>query len=86
MITLPHMTCEANNNITRESIWSIIRRLQVPEYLTEKVKVTYKNCIYCVKTNARRLELFETSSGMRQGRVLSSVLFNVIMDKTVTKI
>jgi hypothetical protein len=33
-----------------------LRRLEVPENLTEEVKLTYNDCTNCVKTNLGRPE------------------------------
>jgi hypothetical protein len=50
------------------------------------VKNTCEKTANCVKTNKGKSSWFETRSGVRQGSVLSPILFNVMMNKICTKV
>jgi hypothetical protein len=50
------------------------------------VKLTYSDCTNSVKTELARSAWLKTSSGARQGSVLSPILFNSMMDKTANKV
>jgi O-phosphoseryl-tRNA(Cys) synthetase len=50
------------------------------------VKNTYKRAINCGKTHMKQSAWFETISGLRQGSVLSLILFNIIIKNVCNKI
>jgi hypothetical protein len=52
----------------------------------EKMENTYEKTINCVTTNKGQSSWFETRLGIRQGSVLSPVLFNVMMNEICNKI
>jgi retron-type reverse transcriptase len=51
-----------------------------------KVKNTYNRTVTCVKTNKKQSAWSQTRSGVRQGSVLSPILFNIIINYICKKI
>jgi hypothetical protein len=50
------------------------------------VKNKYKRTINCNKTSEGQAAWFETRSGMRQGSILSLILFTIIMNDVCNKV
>jgi hypothetical protein len=49
-------------------------------------KNSYRDCTDCVKTKLGKREWFKTSTGMRQGSVFSSVLYNGMLAETCNEV
>ncbi|VDP20061.1 unnamed protein product [Heligmosomoides polygyrus] len=76
---------KAFDSVHRESLWSILRIYGIPQPFVEIFKKLYKNSSCCVKTNAIHTTFFEVVTGVRQGCVLSTLLFNVALDFIMRK-
>jgi Reverse transcriptase (RNA-dependent DNA polymerase) len=54
--------------------------------MIDHIKSTYKNCESRVQTSAGVTTWFSVNSGVRQGSVLSPLLFAVVMDDIMRKV
>jgi len=65
------------DSIHRHSLWKILRAYGIPSQLTEIMKSLYDNFTGCVGDGDI---LFEVHTGVRQGCVMSTLLFNLVVD------
>jgi hypothetical protein len=77
---------KAFNSVKREEITRSSIEIGVSADLLRKVKNTYKSTINFVKINKERSVSYEPRLGLRQGRVLTPILFNIIMNDVCNKI
>ncbi|VDP12047.1 unnamed protein product [Heligmosomoides polygyrus] len=75
---------KAFDSTHRESLWSILRIYGIPQPFVVFTKL-HKNSSCCVRTNAMHTTFFEVVTGVRQGCVLSPLLFNVALDFIMRK-
>ena len=74
---------QAYDSIHRPSLWNILREFNIPEKLISLIKACYVNSKCVVKVGGKETEEFDVLSGLRQGCILSPVLFNLVMEKIV---
>jgi hypothetical protein len=74
---------EANDTITRNEIYVIMAELDFPTTNTSNQN-NADNCC-CVKIQKESSDFFETLKGIRQGNVLSTLLFNVVLKVIVLR-
>ena len=74
---------KAFDRVPRQKIWEALKDnyYGVPEKLARAIYNTYENIRARVKTNNENEDWFEIQSGVRQGSVLSPLLFILFMDK-----
>jgi hypothetical protein len=77
---------KAFDSVKKEEISKSLEKIGIAAYFLRKVKNTYKRTINCVKTNKGQSAWFETKSGVRQGSILSPILFNIIVNDVCNKI
>jgi hypothetical protein len=65
--------------VRRETIWEGLERIRIPN--GRRIKKICDYCLSAVQVGNEYSEWFETQTGVRQGRVLSPVLFNVVTVK-----
>ena len=68
---------KAFDSVHRYSLWKILRAFGIPSHLTEIIKRFYGNVIYSVGDGDI---LFEVHTGVRQGCVMSTLLFSFAVD------
>ena len=68
---------KAFDSIHRDSLWSILRHYGIPSKLVHLIKSFYDNFRYSVGHSDT---FFEVKTGVRQGCVMSAVLFNLAID------
>ena len=68
---------KAFDSIHRDSLWQILRAYGIPQRIINIIKCFYSNFTCC--TGQRDLS-FEVKTGVRQGCVMSSMLFNIAID------
>ena len=73
---------KAFDSIHRESLWSILRHYGIPTKLVQTIKSFYSNFRCSVGHNGT---LFDVKTGVRQGCVMSAVLFNIAIDWVMRK-
>jgi hypothetical protein len=73
---------KAFDRIPRSILWNILRRREysVPKKLITAIKGTYFNSLCKVKTQTGNSEWLEINTGVKQGSVLSPILFITFMD------
>ena len=72
---------QAYDSIHRPSIWRILKEFGVPEKLIRLIQVCLSNTTAQVKISGKLSDLFDILSGLKQGCVLSVLLFNIVMEK-----
>ena len=73
---------KAFDSIHRESLWKILRSYGIPAKLVDIIKSFYNN-FTCSLQNSNIM--FQVKTGVRQGCVMSSVLFNMVIDWVMRK-
>ena len=72
---------KAYDSVDHSALLAILKHYKVPQQLIDIIKKMYTGTWCCVRTAERTLEDFEVKTGVRQGCVLSSLLFNRFMDR-----
>ena len=74
---------KAFDRVPREKIWEAMNDeyYEIPEKLKRAIYKTYKNIKCRVKTHLENDDWFDVKSGVRQGSVLSPLLFILFLDK-----
>ena len=74
---------KAFDRASRQKIWTSLERRGTNKNLINAIKNLYKeNSSYVIHRN-RKTDTFKTNIGLRQGGVLSPILFNVLMDDII---
>ena len=86
----PFYTCfidfeKAFDSVDRESIWNILLHYGVPIKFVDIIKALYEGFSCQVIYAGKLSESFEISSGVRQGCLLSTFLFLVVLDWVTKK-
>ena len=68
------------DRVNREALWKVLRMYDVDGKLLNGIKSMYVNSLACVKVMRGVSECLKINSGMRQGCIISSWLFNVYID------
>ena len=75
----------AFDSVHRSSLWSILRKLGIPEKLVRVLSSFYCNGLSKVKVYGELSEGFPIATGVRQGCIISPCLFNVVLDYIMKK-
>ena len=67
-------------------MWNVIEEVSTPRKLINMVKVSYRNSKSCVQVGRKKTNSFEIETELRQGCLLSPMLFNLISEKVVHSI
>jgi len=77
LLFLLFIDCEkAKDNVNRDKLWEMMDN-KIPNYLLNKIKCIYRN------TNDDISEPIHINKGVRLGRGLSPVLFNIYINKII---
>ncbi len=68
---------KAFDSVHRESLWCTLRTYGIPNHMVKLIKSFYNNYNCCVGGSGI---WFEVTTGVRQGCVMSALLFNLIID------
>ena len=71
---------KAFDSLHRPSMWNILRSYGIPVKIINMIKLLYDGSTSCVRVGGRNTESFEITSGVKQGDVLSPVIFIVVVD------
>ena len=74
---------KAYDRLPRERVWKALEDKQVSKGLVDRIKSTYRQSLGCVQTRGGRTNWFEMKNGLRQGSVLSPLLFIIVMDELI---
>lgn len=72
---------KAFDRVRRQTVWDILEKRKVDKHLIEAVKSVYRKSINYVIYRNMKSDTFETPEGLRQGGVLSPILFCLFMDE-----
>ena len=72
---------KAYDSVDRSALFAMLRHYRVPQQLIDIIKELYTGTWCCVRTTDGTSEDFEVKTGVRQGCVLSPLLFNCFMDR-----
>ena len=75
----------AYDTIIRNEVYVSMLELDLPTKLIRLTKATLSTVLCCVKIQNDCSEYFETRQGLRQGDVLSTLLFNVVLEIIVRR-
>jgi hypothetical protein len=88
IITTQHLFIDfkaAYDTIIRNEVYVGMSELNFPTKLIRFTKATLTTVACCVKIQNDCSESFETRQGLRQGDVLSTLLFNVVLEVIVRR-
>ena len=68
---------KAFDSIHRDSLWKVLRKYGIPEQLVLVIKSFYTNFTCRVGNSNHK---FQVKTGVRQGCVMSALLFNIAID------
>ena len=73
---------EAFDRVWHKALWHTMKKFNIGKHLTELIKELYEKAVTKVMTgNDQFSEWFKTSVGVRQGCILSPILFNVFLER-----
>ncbi|KAI8509548.1 hypothetical protein Bbelb_133960 [Branchiostoma belcheri] len=72
---------KAFDRVWHDGLWWVLRGFNIKEGLVQIVKALYKNATSAVLLNNQTGKFFRTTVGVRQGCLLSPVLFNLYLEK-----
>ena len=71
---------KAYDYVDRKILWERLQRFGVSGRMLSAVKSLYSNITACVKINGMCTDWFTVRTGLRQGCLLSPILFNLFID------
>ena len=71
---------KAFDSVDRDCLWRVLKYYRIPEKIVDMIIALYEESECCVKTENGTTRFFKIMSGVRQGCVLSPMLFIIIMD------
>ena len=75
---------KAYDSVDRELLWIVFARFGVPEKMMTIIRQFHEGMRACVRTDdGERSEWFDVTQGLRQGCLLSPLLFNVCFAATI---
>ena len=75
---------KAFDRVNRAQLWTVLEEYGVQGQLLDNLRAIYKDSRCCVRTRTGLTKWFPVKSGVRQGCVLSPLLFLIYMDR-ITK-
>jgi hypothetical protein len=75
---------KAFDRVNREYIWRSLTKRGIPEKIVSLIKASYNNSRCSVLHNGQLSNSFEVKQGVRQGCILSPILFLVVIDDILT--
>jgi len=73
---------KAFDSVHRDSLWSILRAYGIPAHIVRVIKQFYTD--FCCSVGRSDLS-FHVKSGVRQGCVMSALLFNIVIDWVLSR-
>lgn len=77
---------QAYDSIHRPSMWHVMKEFGIPQKIIHLVKACYSDITSSVRCGGRSGESFVINSGLKQGCILSPVLFNLMLEKIMRNI
>src|SRR6201990_623696 len=76
---------KAYDRVDRNKLWQVLSEYEIEEKVQEGIRALYRNSRACVRVNRMETEFFVVNNGLRQGCVMSPGLFNLFINKVVSK-
>ena len=77
---------KAFDSIHRPSMWKVLRHYGIPEKIVNIIKDMYDESNCSVRVGHEHTDWFSVETGVRQGDVLSPLLFNLVLDFILRKL
>ena len=77
---------KAFNRVWHEGLWSTLNKYGIDSNITLMIKSLYKNSTSAMLFNSIQGQMFKTIVGVRQGCLLSPVLFNLFLEEIMARI
>ena len=77
------MALEAFDSIHHPSLWHIMSMYGLPPKVINIVKDMYANNLCCVRHEGQHSEWFQVKTGVRQGCIISPLLFLIVIDYVI---
>ena len=77
---------KAYDSINRNLLWSKLEDLGIAGNILNVIKVIYKDVQYCIRLNGLHTDWFSVGTGLKQGCLLSPLLFNLFINNLVDAI
>ena len=71
---------KAFDSLHRPTMWNILRSYGLPTKVIDMIKLLYDGSTSCVRVGGVNTEQFEITTGVRQGDVLSPIIFIIVVD------
>ena len=71
---------KAFDSVHRDSMWRILRHYGIPDKIVRVIRALYENFECRVAHNNKLSDTFQVKSGVRQGCILSPILFSLAID------
>ena len=71
---------KAFDSVHRDSLWKIVHLYGIPDHYIAIIKSLYANSQCCIRTENGNTEYFDIISGVRQGCIISPLLFLIVID------
>ena len=76
---------KAFDSIHREKLWQVLRNAGIAGNLYRAIQSIYNSVLSCVRANGSFTSFFECPIGLKQGCLLSPILFSIFIEKLVKK-
>ena len=76
---------KAYDRVPRNRLFGVLQAYGIDDKLLRAIASLYADCKCCVRINGQLSELFDVNCGLKQGCVLSPLLFIVYMDNIIKK-
>ena len=77
---------KAYDSINRSLLWSKLEDLGIGGKILHVIREMYRNTEYCVRVNGLDTDWFQVTTGLKQGCMLSPLLFNLFINNLVENI
>ena len=77
---------KAFDSIHRPTMWKLLKLYGIPDKIIALIKSMFEGSKSCVRVGQEYTDWFEITTGVRQGDVLSPLLFNIVIDYTMGKL
>ena len=72
--------------IHRPTMWKVLRHYGIPRKIVSLIEALFRGSESCVRVGQEHTDWFGIRTGVRQGDVLSPLLFNIVLDYTMKKL